>query len=456
MANLEGFLASLDNPTRADNPRRIGSVEVVRNRNLATRSIAVSDADSLIYVVNFEDEQGFAYLAADDRISSSVIYVADSGNISTMNFGNTFPLEGTRTIYPEYPTSGPGVFYDDNVSPGELFMNPNTFTLFNDEEEEYYVGDFFPNGMKEFNDSISFINNLTLNFINVDLNNNDESIYQEIPFIETPSPSEPPIIVESTSIRDTVVLVNRLLEDLYHWNQDYPFNKYCPIVTHWITREAETASAGCVSLAIAKIMAYHRYPQILKYNNFQILWEKIINELDTQLGEISAGLLTKGIRDNCFTLYFFTGTFTLPSSAAKYLKNKSYNNVSFCNYEDDIVKNMLDNGCPIFMCSLPSGTIIEQLQGSHGWNLDGYLMETKTITSKYYQNNILISTVERKETNFMVHCDWGWSGTFNGYFTSGVFDLGDDNAYFDNIYHSGINDTYYKWYNKIITYDKPL
>lgn len=120
MANLEEFLVSLDNPTRADNPRRIGSVEVVRNRNLATRSIAVSDADSLIYVVNFEDEQGFALLAADDRVSSP-FFIGDSGSFDWRDYQAT--LVEQRTIYPDYPTTGPGTFYDNSVSPGELFSS---------------------------------------------------------------------------------------------------------------------------------------------------------------------------------------------------------------------------------------------------------------------------------------------------------------------------------------------
>jgi hypothetical protein len=55
----------------------------------------------------------------------------------------------------------------------------------------------------------------------------------------------------------------------------------------------------------------------------------------------------------------------------------------------------------------------------------------------------------------MVHCDWGWGGTLNGYFTSGVFDLSDSNVLYDNEKHSGYRSHNYKWYKKIITYDIP-
>ena len=75
LAQLNDFLVALEKPTRSGEVRRIGNVEVLRSKNLATRSGSsnLNNADSLIYIVNFEDNQGFAYLAADDRISAPVI-----------------------------------------------------------------------------------------------------------------------------------------------------------------------------------------------------------------------------------------------------------------------------------------------------------------------------------------------------------------------------------------------
>ena len=37
-----------------------------------------------------------------------------------------------------------------------------------------------------------------------------------------------------------------------------------------------------------------------------------------------------------------------------------------------------------------------------------------------------------EESCDMVHCDWGWGGNFNGYFVSGVFDLGNSDTVFDD------------------------
>ena len=60
LEHLKGVINAMEEPTRSSATRRIGSVNVVRSKDLATRSIAsgVTDVDSLIYVVNFEDNQG--------------------------------------------------------------------------------------------------------------------------------------------------------------------------------------------------------------------------------------------------------------------------------------------------------------------------------------------------------------------------------------------------------------
>ena len=57
----------------------------------------------------------------------------------------------------------------------------------------------------------------------------------------------------------------------------------------------------------------------------------------------------------------------------------------------------------------------------------------------------------------MVHCDFGWGGYCNGYFTSGVFDLyGDhDEVEFDDPQHYKTYDVNYNFYLKMISYNRP-
>lgn len=455
LANLEGFLASLDNPTRADNPRRIGSVEVVRNRNLATRSIAVSDADSLIYVVNFEDEQGFALLAADDRVSSPLIFIGDSGSFDWGDHQAT--LVEQRTIYPDYPTTGPGTFYDNAVSPGELFMNPNTFNLYDSVFNDHWVGDFYYNGDEDYEAMLNQVKDLSINFIDKEIiqDENGDNIYQEIEYEHGDIEDEAATIkIVRHTVRDTVV--HNLLDFAKRWEQGDPYNFYCPLMTQWFTHKSKKASVGCFPLAIAKIMTYFQYPGNLVINGRNINWFSIRNSHILNSGEDNLAWLLNNIGFMCESLYFYPGTFTFPHKATNYMRNMGYTNVNYINYNDNSAQTMLDNNCPFIICSIPVNGIFCDITKSHAWNIDGYLI-ANTITTRYFydENDNLIGQNASESEKMMVHCDFGWEGKCNGYFTSGVFNLESEDVLYDDEEDIGYRDYNYKWYVKMIQYDRP-
>lgn len=456
LAHLDGFLASLEEPTRSGSTRRVGSVNVVRSRDVATRSVAsaAENVDSLIYVVNFEDNQGFAYLAADDRISEPVIYVADSGSISTNGLGGftPLPLVDPRPIYTGYPLEGPGLFYDDEVAPGVLFMNPNTFNLKHESFDDYYAGDFFLNGETDYLDMISQVNDYVFNFVEFEIDpETGGSIYQGIELEEDPYDNT---IIKTTYSFKRDTMVHNLLDFAKKWSQGSPFNMYCPMVHEYVLFGNEVrADAGCVPLAIAKIMAYHEFPSPFSIDGVNINWNYVKN-YTYSLGKTAVAKLVSSIGDFAWSIYTYNGTFTLPSLAANYLSNRNYGGINYRNYNHDIVINMLENNCPVFVCSIPSSGL-SSLMKSHAWNIDGYLIQTKYEKKEYYRNNILIDTKITPTNSTMVHCDFGWEGYCNGYFTSGVFNLAGNDVQYDNPKHKGTNDTNYNWYLKIIQYNKP-
>ncbi|MCI2107743.1 MAG: C10 family peptidase [Bacteroidales bacterium] len=94
------------------------------------------------------------------------------------------------------------------------------------------------------------------------------------------------------------------------------------------------------------------------------------------------------------------------------------------------------------------------IANSHAWNIDGYKLKTVTTLENRYSgvtNELLSSKVKSVKTTCMVHCNFGWGGSFNGYFASGVFDLGNKEAEFDDISQKK-GKTNYKWYLHTITY----
>ncbi len=237
------------------------------------------------------------------------------------------------------------------------------------------------------------------------------------------------------------------------WTQGSPFNDYCPTVRSWgLVGKKKTANAGCVPLAISKIFTYFEYPQVLLYNGIYVNWNNL--KTDYNQAKASAAALLRSVGQNCHSAYFYDGTFTFPTLAKSYMKDLYFANVNYGDYDTDLVVSMLDNNKPVFICSIPKLSF-NGLQNSHGWNIDGYKTETIEREKKYYVNGILKRT-EYVELDpiIHVHCDFGWGGSCNGYYTSGVFDLNGDDVDFDINGDAG-SDVNYEWYLKIITYDQP-
>ena len=455
---LNDFLATTDEPTRSSGARRIGSVNVVRNKDLVTRSTSSKsfDADSLIYVVNFENNQGFAYLAADDRISAPIIFIADSGNISTYGIGDNagLPMPGElRDIFADYPIVGPGTFYayNDITEQEELYMNPNTFSLLDSETNSYYVGNFYFN---EEDDPIQIINDYTFNFIEFEINEDGGSIsdFDTLPLEGDPNEN---ITVETTKRTTYSSHNHKFLDFAKLWSQSQsPYNDLFPTVYQFLSNEHIKGYTGCVPLALAKIMTHHEYPNALTCYGHQINWYNLKNN-PTLSGRVSAAYLLKYIADQCGSLFFYDGTFTFPSLAAILMSMRGYRNVQYVDYNTQLVKNMIDNRCPILVCSVPIEKSTYNLKKSHAWNIDGYKIRTTHTEKKYYRNNVCIETTHSSTETLMVHCDWGWKGMCNGYFESGVFNLAGSEMLWDNDIPKTKN-TNYNWYLKMIRYDRPF
>lgn len=91
---------------------------------------------------------------------------------------------------------------------------------------------------------------------------------------------------------------------------------------------------------------------------------------------------------------------------------------------------------------------------SHSWNIDGYKIQERIITTKSYYGDILAGINTDIEKRMMVHCDYGWGGFCNGYYVLGVFKLDDSNSEKDYP-EKGSDSTNYDSFLKVIIYDMP-
>ena len=179
----------------------------------------------------------------------------------------------------------------------------------------------------------------------------------------------------------------------YSWNQDSPFNYYCP----------QNCLAGCVPLAMAQIMAFWGYPSTLPamsgYSDqnghyLQALSSRSINyqnmtaddaawlvryagqAIGANYGQTNTGATSTAIPTT------FVNVFGFGKNALNIYRNV-YNSSDW----DDLLYNELSNGRPFIL----NGQVGNDVTNGHSFICHGY-------SQGYYAVN------------------WGWGGMDNGYF----------------------------------------
>ena len=118
---MQVLLEAIDAPaddgaaTRSGGVRRVKSVTTVSPEALnpgGTRSEATADVEELLYIVNFENEAGYAILGADDRLEP-VYAVVDEGSHNGYYYVGAFNTAKSPVTL-GVSSTGPGDFSNDN------------------------------------------------------------------------------------------------------------------------------------------------------------------------------------------------------------------------------------------------------------------------------------------------------------------------------------------------------
>lgn len=215
-----------------------------------------------------------------------------------------------------------------------------------------------------------------------------------------------------------------------NWHQRYPYNNNCPLVKNE-NNEMVKAPVGCVPLAIAQIMAYHKKPS--SHNGYTYNWEEITKfstVMSTQAIADAAHLCYKlGTAAN--TQYGANGSGTISKNMKNVLVQFGYSNAIYCDtYSEDILLNEVTNGRPVAFGATGTKTTIQSKaedyfdmgEAAHMWIIDGaYQLSTVKNHINIDTNLPCYTTVEY---NTFFHCNWGW-GVMNesngGYYSSKVF-----------------------------------
>jgi hypothetical protein len=197
-------------------PRTIESIGVYGRTNSSLRSANASE-DTLVYVFNYEDNRGFAIVAADDRIPTQILAYVDEGVL-------------------ENEVENPGL----------------QFAL---EQMQNYVESSIDN-FERSKDSLL-------------------KVAEENSFVVEAKTSETRAVYTGTSyIYLSEATVGPLIK--VTWAQEDPYNMY---VTKNCTPDkfnGGKAPTGCVATATAQVMSYWQYPT--KVNNYVMDWNDMCSK----------------------------------------------------------------------------------------------------------------------------------------------------------------------------------
>lgn len=376
LQNLDAELAVLyeGDETRTGSTRRlVRSVRSIGYDDLlpATRSDErPGDIEDLLYLVEFADGCGSAVLGADRRVES-VFAVLDETVLSPADFAAA-PTEGEC------------------------------------ETEEELRG---------------FIATLIA----------DEAVAQAITF---PSPGDStgftrphPIYITEGPDQDILVIARQAPLLRTKWDQsESPYNDMCE--RHAVNGKPQTCPAGCAPIAAAQILYGNPRPYQLKINKDVFDRARLARceygyEPD-YYAKIEVARFVYKVGSYMGADYELGGTGSNIYSAAELFRHIGYGLVSIQDLSLTAIQNLIyDNQRPTYIRGASSG-------GNHAWVIDGinfynirdWLVKyapPKDLNSSQrgeeISRELLSSTPVRK-----VHCNMGWGGLCDGYYTYNVFD----------------------------------
>lgn len=196
------------------------------------------------------------------------------------------------------------------------------------------------------------------------------------------------------------------------WYQDSPFNNECidPLNPGVVNK------AGCGPIAIGQILAHNQQYGNLSINNqtFDMSlinckrpWHDLYNDSSVN-SEVARFIHQIGLEMDAD--YGTSLTITAYDKMEEFLSNV-YSNVEDEEYDFDTIISHMDE------YSLPLA-IYDVL---HGWVIDGYywLNILYRIPVETLPGAHMVYKIENKK----VHCNFGWGGNWDGYYSSAIFDL---------------------------------
>lgn len=241
------------------------------------------------------------------------------------------------------------------------------------------------------------------------------------------------------------------------WNQTHPFN--------WSMPESDMPEyagsaymwrhpVGCGVLAVAQMMAAVRHPVKAPADNGLVYeWDDLLTvsnyeTLPDYLPMKYKGVNSENTKHLADVLYYLgycfganygieggTGVkFENVISALK-LIDPYYANAKYDDFDEYAIIAMLDDGKPVI------GNGVDSNAGGHAWVFDGYVKRSKVTENVYRMNpsGETHTTVYREMPRTLLHINWGYSGACDGYYLAGLMYNMQDRVFEDDMVDANID-----------------
>ncbi len=487
--------------TRASH-RDIATIETLKGSDLGgalTRSEGTVLPENILYVVNFANDGGFAVLGANQDVES-VYCITESGSFDLEAMERYYISSG----YPAGPLN-PGDEPLAPINPGLEFKIPEWILAnhvewwFRDEDgngipdcqerEPRVLRDTDGDGLYDPQDPDDDDDGI-LDEEDPDDDNDgipdeddpDHDLYysnrlpvnDELDFIPLNLDGTPMYPKTEYKYSDWWWYPSEKIEPMLttRWHQGAPFNNDCKNKNAGLSDE--NVAAGCTPVALAQVVAYNEKPAPTKVASGVIsTWKQLkAGNYDNQ-NECTTDTLSKDIAKIMYRMgedmdawhgVWFSGgaTSATLAQAAEYMRDHlGYSDADKKNniYISEI-KSMLDRDCPVLVMGLSKGS----LSNAHTWVIDGIVLQRREVTvrvtdlvptpSGKYRTEVTSYTSNK--TRELLHCNFGWGGIADGYYSFKVFDArkGPVDREVDDENYSEETDWYVNAHYRMITYTK--
>lgn len=361
LANLRNTVVRIYGETKADS--YTFDVDTFGNNDLAisTKSLDFSIPDTLMYLVNFNQNNGFAVLSANRQLNEDIYCITESGNISKDDFADSFNCIAAATT------------------------KSNVYAIEDMDEQFEEIGS-------------AIIPRLIVSAMLYDLADEELSA----PIIETKLP-------------------HYKSENAYgpwletKWKQTGPFNDLTDRTPENLHNDDDWP-CGCTTIAAAQIINYHKIPVHPVFNGVKCNWDTLgtiynykkykYAGSESAQNQAANFLYVIGSKDYCNTEYTATSGGAYVIDAKRAFKNLGYNDLNRrIGCTDNDIERIIDHiklKKPVMMSGFTSNAdgyvghtwVIDGTDGNYlhinwGWNgdCDGYFVKGNFNTKKTRQDS---------------------------------------------------------------------